>query len=115
MRINYLAEVKQGYAKIRDGGFSLVKSFSALKNIISSSDRLQEMPLFVNISKSLEEKSKDGKLGKNTFIENLIEDRKNNNYNNLINDAIDLIEEEQYDLDVEDTGLSDDERYTSKH
>jgi hypothetical protein len=73
------------------------------------------MPLFVNISKTLEEKSKEGKLGKNTFIENLIEDRKNNSYNNLISEAIDLIEEEQYDLDVEeDTGMSDDERTTSK-
>ena len=40
MRINYLAEVKPGYAQIRDGGLSLVKSFAALKNMILSSDRL---------------------------------------------------------------------------
>tara|TARA_B110000285_G_C14705712_1_gene415487 strand:- start:47 stop:205 length:159 start_codon:yes stop_codon:yes gene_type:complete len=52
------------------------------------------MPLFVNISKTLEDKVKRENLGKSTFIENLIEDRKNNKYNNLINEAIDLIEEE---------------------
>jgi hypothetical protein len=54
MRINFLAEVKPGYAKIRDDGLSLVKSFSALKNCILSNDRYQEMPLFINVSKTLE-------------------------------------------------------------
>jgi hypothetical protein len=34
MRINYLAEVKPGYASIREGGLLIVRSFQALKNMI---------------------------------------------------------------------------------
>lgn len=105
MRINFLAEVKPGYAKIRDDGLSLVKSFSALKNCILSNDRYQEMPLFINVSKTLEQKSRDHNLGKSTFIENLLEDKKK--YNNLIVDAIDLIEEEQYDPNIGDQSFTD--------
>jgi hypothetical protein len=57
------------------------------------------MPLFVNISKTLEEKAKNKDIGGSTFIENLLEEKNKNKEkgNNLINDAIELIEEEQYD------------------
>lgn len=36
------------------------------------------MPFFVSISKTFEQKAKEKDLGKSTFIENMIEDRKNN-------------------------------------
>lgn len=47
MRVNYFAEMKGQYITMRDGGRDLVRSFGALKNLIQSSDRMQEMPILI--------------------------------------------------------------------
>lgn len=51
MRVNFYAEMKGQYITMRDGGRDLVRSFGALKNLIQSSDRMQEMPILIQMVK----------------------------------------------------------------
>lgn len=81
MRVTFLGQVMSGYHKIRNGGEYLVKSIAALKNFIQQTDRQSEMPMIVKESG-----------------ENILKLYSHN----LIEDALDLIEDGGIDGDESD-------------